>query len=510
MGGKTLVKNTLVFGIILLFIISAVTPLVIGDRVGINSETQVTVLEGPPNVEWIRIFDSISGSEDGDAVAESVKQANDGGYIIAGQTGYLTRVDAFLIKTDAKGRKEWDKIYGKPGVGITDFARDITLTSDGGYAFTGHSNSYNIDEEMEVWLVKTDAEGDMQWYNTFGYGRGFSIKQATDGGYIIAGDSWPKGLLIKTDENGNEQWRKILWGSIDRGSVSSVDVTSDGGFVLTGTLYYAEPYVENDVFLIKTDINGTEQINTTFGGPKNSARGESVQRTTDGGYIMTGFIHYNNTSGTKMWLIKTDANGTVEWDTSFGEDSVTYCGHDCRQTIDGGYIIACERFVDLEEPWLIKTDSNGNERWRIKLVDLPFYDETINSVDVTDDGGFIVAGERYLMNCDALLIKVEAVKRVSITKPENALYLFNNKILPLFFRPLIIGPIDIEVVDLDDEFYIDRVEFYIDDEFQANDTTEPYGWTWDKMSFFRHTLKVTAINTNKTSVSEELIVWKFL
>ena len=97
---------------------------------------------------------------------------------------------------------------------------------------------------------------------------------------------------------------------------------------------------------------------------------------------------------------------------------------------------------------------------------------------------------------------------VNIIKPEKALYIFNKKIIPLFFT-LIIGEIDIEVNASDYLYGIDRVEFYIDDEIKSTDTSEPYSWTWDEMVFFRHTIKAIAYNNAGNSASDEIVVWKF-
>jgi len=139
---KTLVKNTLVFGIILLLIISAVTPLAIGDRVGINGETQITIFEDPPGIEWLQTY---CGSETDRAY--SVKQTNDGGYIFTGDTqsyGQYGTYDGWLFKTDACGNEQWNKAFGKPSSEKIDIGWDVILTSDGGYVFTGSSRSYNV------------------------------------------------------------------------------------------------------------------------------------------------------------------------------------------------------------------------------------------------------------------------------------------------------------------------------------------------------------------------------
>jgi len=99
---------------------------------------------------------------------------------------------------------------------------------------------------------------------------------------------------------------------------------------------------------------------------------------------------------------------------------------------------------------------------------------------------------------------------IQIIKPEKALYINNKKILP-FFTPFIIGNIEIEVNASDEQSEIDRVEFWIDDEYKGNDTTLTYNWTWDERTpfRFRHTIKVIAYDAVENNATDKKEVWKF-
>ncbi len=97
---------------------------------------------------------------------------------------------------------------------------------------------------------------------------------------------------------------------------------------------------------------------------------------------------------------------------------------------------------------------------------------------------------------------------IKITKPEKAIYIRDNKILP-FLIPLIFGKITIVANVTNEVSGIDRVEFYIGDDIKENDTTYPYSWTWDERVFFRHTIKVVAYDNAENSVSDEIKVLKF-
>lgn len=155
--------------------------------------------------EWSRTF---GGSEwDG---GQSIQQTADGGYIITGCTWSFGtgEGDVWLIKTDANGVEQWSQTYGGSE---WDGGEAVQQTSDGGYIVVGYTWSFDAGEG-DVWLIKTNASGDEEWSRTFGdksYDWGSSVQQTNDGGYVIAGetrsvntgtvDVW----LIKTDAEGN-------------------------------------------------------------------------------------------------------------------------------------------------------------------------------------------------------------------------------------------------------------------------------------------------------------------
>jgi nicotinamide riboside kinase len=207
------------------------------------------------NIIWAKIFGGTGGGE-----AYSVQQTSDGGYIVAGYTfsfgaGYS---DIFLIKTDASGNVQWAKTYGGTSY---DGAYSVQQTSDGGYIVAGTTWSFGAGS-YDIFLIRTDANGNIIWAKTYGGTNddyALSIQQTSDGGYIVACWTWSFGagysdaLLVKTDANGNLQWAKTYGGTYWDGAFP-VQQTPDGGYIVAGHTTFVG--AGDDIFLIKTDANG--------------------------------------------------------------------------------------------------------------------------------------------------------------------------------------------------------------------------------------------------------------
>ena len=347
---------------------------------------------------------------------ESVAQTDDGGYIITGATCSFgvgspgQYFNVYLIKTDAYGDTLWTKTFGGTD---DDYGYSVAQTDDGGYIIVGYTGS--LFGVRDVYLIKTDANGDMLWTKTFGgtsRDDGRSVAQTDDGGYIIAGETYSFGAggsdvwLIKTDANGDALWTKTFGGtSVDYGI--SIAQTDDGGYIIAGgTGSFGAGSI--DVYLIKTDANGDAIWTNTFGGTSVDY-GHSVAQTDDGGYIITGHTESFGAGGNDVYLIKTDANGDSLWTKTFGGTDDDY-GHSVAQTDDEGYIIAGYTWSfgpGWSAVYLIKTNANGDTLWTKTFGGS--YGDYGYSVAQTDDEGYIIAGKTNSFGAggeDVYLIKM--------------------------------------------------------------------------------------------------------
>jgi len=360
---------------------------------------------GTPKKTWEKFFGG-SGYRAVDwARASSIKQTSDGGYIVAGTTNSfgVEHWNTYIIKIDKDGNKVWEKLYG--GTDMVS-ASSIEQTSDGGYIVAGEN--WIFGEGGGVYVIKLDSDGNKVWEKTYGDVEGLydkegasSIEQTSDGGYIVAGttdDAWGDVYVIKLDSNGNKVWDKTYGESYERGAASSIQQTLDGGYIVAGEIRY-ESY--GDIYIIKLDSDGNKVWDKIFGGKLYDCA-SSIQQTPDGGYVAAGYTDHPEQPFpdwilSDIYVIKLDSDGNKVWDKTYHKSY--YDGaSSIQQTSDGGYIIAGATSDDnpnpslcLDDFYIIKLDSDGNKVWD-KTYGKANTEDTASSIQQTSDGGYIVAG----------------------------------------------------------------------------------------------------------------------
>ena len=258
----------------------------------------------------------------------------------------LVSVALSLLILGSSAQADWEKTFGGA---YNDVGRSVQETSDLGYIITGDAESFGAGPP-NAYLIKTDASGDLDpaWpENPKSFGgayndAGCSVQETSDLGYIIAGytNSFGAGrfdvYLIKTDADGNEMWHKTFGGA-NEDVGRSVQQTEDGGYIIAG---YTDSFGAGrfDVYLVKTDADGNLEWYKTFGGPEDDD-GYSVQQTKDLGYIIAGDTKSFGAGHFDVYLVKTDASGNLQWEKTFGGADIDG-GISVAETSDLGYIIA--------------------------------------------------------------------------------------------------------------------------------------------------------------------------
>jgi hypothetical protein len=303
----------------------------------------------------------------------------------------------WIVKFDAGGKWEWDKLYGAEKDGQ---ANDIIQTSDGGYLLTGRILA--SDTNYNLWLLKLDEKGDSVWSKSIGgslHESGTSILQVDDESYFISGqvdalkneghlDAW----LLKIDNEGDTLWTRkygngsyysLSWdrlvksGSHQYAAIEEIEVYSDGP--IESRLVQFDDTGDT----VRTKCISCSPYNCTF---------PSLCSASDGGFVLTGT--QENGDSWDLLLLKVDSEGEMEWSETFGAEEWEL-GHSVKQTADGGYIIggttSSYGSYDNLDAWLIKTDSRGHKVWSETFGGAAENERVIN-VHALADNGYAVSG----------------------------------------------------------------------------------------------------------------------
>lgn len=302
-----------------------------------NSNVYLVKTDEDGNELWSKTYDR-SNSDYGYSVFET----SDNGLIIAGQTKSqnFDNMDIYLIRTDSIGDTLWTKNYE---IFLYEFGRSVIQTDDEGFLITGWGHTSDFNSKMII--LKVDESGNILWSNSFGreYGcSGRSLKQTFDGGFVISGHIGTSIgsadlFLVKTDANGDSIWTKnfnepgqnvACWGN-------DIHQTDDNGFIIAGEVEYNVD--DSDIFLVKTDEYGNTMWTKTFGGILDCGA-ESIEQTNDGGYILSGWKHEIGSGHNDIYILKTDSNGDSLWSKSFG-GNFNDKAFDLIENIEGDFII---------------------------------------------------------------------------------------------------------------------------------------------------------------------------
>lgn len=252
----------------------------------------------------------------------SVQQTFDGGYILAGSIGSTSSsngIEAYLLKTDSNGIKQWSRKLGGPA---DEYANCIRQTADSGYIFVGVTNSFGAGG-YDLYVVKTHTNGDTAWTHTYGgtqqEGGTSSIRQTIertlDGGFILCGYTssfvtagGADAYAVKIDGSGSLQWSKAYGGS-QSDAFLDVKQCADSGYVFGGyTGSFGGGAV--DAYLVRTDKNGDTLFTHAYGGGL-AEYGQSIALCADKGFGLAGYTASYGSGNNDAFLVKTDSLGNT-------------------------------------------------------------------------------------------------------------------------------------------------------------------------------------------------------
>lgn len=389
-----IIKGTLIITLFLLF--SSISSLMTS---GSYSTPESVAKKGDKEINPIIVGNHTYGGIKSDRGYAMIRTA-DGGFAIAGYTESYSvgERDFWLVKTNETGVIQWNQSYG----GAKDEeAYAIISTPDGGFAISGWTESFGAGSR-DIWLVKTDSKGIMEWNETYGddgsQGAGFVIK-TSDNGYLLASSTRPLGInqdsdmwIIKTDVSGVALWNET-YGGEENDYGHSVVSTADGGFAVAGsTESHGEG--EKDAWLVKTNASGEIKWNETYGGEYYDEATQVIQ-TLDGGFALTGYTTSYGAGSGDMWLVKTNEKGKIQFNQTYGESH-----HDMAyaliQTSDGGFALtgAYDPGTMLFDMWFVKTNSSGEIEFEI-MFEGPLKEFGMSIIQISDVKYAIVGVSGY-------------------------------------------------------------------------------------------------------------------
>jgi len=330
-----------------------------------DSDAWVLKLDANGSLEWDATFGGIDEDK-----ASSIQPTADGGYVVAGDTSSkgAGNSDAWILKLDIDGSLEWDETFGGDEY---DEANSIQQTRDLGYVVAGGTKS-NGAGSKDGWVFKLNANGNTDWERTYGgedYDSVESIQQTEDLGYVVAGvtysdsagsgDAW----IIKLDAGGSIEWEKTDGGD-GYDSANSIQQTTDGGYIVAASNDMGPSYKKNNAWIIKLDRDGNKEWDKIIGKIEYTEYAVSIQQTKDLDYIVVGVTNSKGAGKSDAWLLRFDQNGVLLWNRTYGRSDSDEA-NSIQQTTDLGFVVAGGTMLDGPGPfdaWILKLDANGNSK----------------------------------------------------------------------------------------------------------------------------------------------------
>jgi len=395
-------------------------------------------LAAQPTIQWQKCLGGTNRDE-----GLSITQTFDSGYVFGGWTmstdGDISSVhgsyDYWVIRLNSVGDTLWQRSLGGSGY---NYATCVQQTSDSGFIITGYTTSNDGDVSgnhgsYDIWVVKLFPSGTIEWQKCYGGTAGEfsqSIRQTSDGGYIVANKSnsingdvnGNHGLedfwIVKLNNIGDTLWEKSFGGP-ENDRPFSVWQTFDQGYIVSGLSHSIKGNItahhgttaSYDNWVVKLDSTGIMEWEKSLGG-SNNEMSAAVQQTSDSGYIIAGQSESidgdvtGNHGNYDYWVVKLNPAGDTLWQKSYG-GTASDIATSIEQTSDSGYIVAgysASNDGDVtvnqgaHDYWMVKLNASGNIVWQKSVGGTA--DDWAYSVHQTFEYGYVLAGNTTSTNGD--------------------------------------------------------------------------------------------------------------
>lgn len=324
-------------------------------------------------------------------------RTSDGGYILCGNTGGASSYGLgriLVLKTDADCNVQWTRNYGG---NLPEYVSSIIQNPDGSYTLTGTTYSYNSQPYGDAFLMKISSAGALLWtkiYTGSDSEYSYDLVRLPNGDYVFSGltRTLTSGgydcYAVRTDSAGTPVWM-TKFGGIGNDEIQSMTIAADGNIMLIGSGYIG---TDGGMLLAKLNVtNGSLMWTKVYGnGPGGNGRGSDMVKTATGGYYLVGWVWGTNNSN-DLYVVKTDNNGTPLWSKSFGTP-YGELAYDGVLTSDGGLVVtgSADSIGTGQDIFLLRIDSAGTLQWTTSFGSAGYQ----NGAHVLDayDGGFLISG----------------------------------------------------------------------------------------------------------------------
>jgi len=318
------------------------------------------------DIAWSRAYGGDGLSSGNDCISTLNNEFAIAGYTDSFGNGNF---DMWLLKINEDGDSLWSSTFGGE---FSDGCNSLINTADGGFAMCGWTQ-ISDDAGWDFYLVKSDSLGNEMWSKSYG-GDGeescFSLIQLEDRGFVLGGytssfgsgnsDMW----LLRTDENGDSLWSRTFGGEEFEACFSLTQISQD--FIIMAGVTESYGSGESDAWVVKSNIDGDSLWSRELGGLDDDVVWEIIE-TNDNGFALTGRTNSIGVGRADSWIVKLDENGDSLWYQSFGDLNDDLCTSIVQNADDSYTIFGNTKPVDdeilwddFDQFWLIRTDSDPN------------------------------------------------------------------------------------------------------------------------------------------------------